>query len=243
MSQELVVKDSPERRILAKLDEAKVALIEATDLTKIRKVRDQAEALRCYAKAQKGCLDLQNDCAELKLIAERRAGEVLRDMKEKDKLDKGGRPPKNRSHDATSFNEKTTLKDIGISKSDAQRWQDEASVPDEKFKEYVKEARVGDKEITQKGLLNLAKGQKEGKKDKAAKETVKEAPKAKAGDITVEELMVQIEELSAEVQTDFLKAFIRVTHSPKIPSAELDKAIEKAKAGNHEILKKAIITT
>lgn len=40
-------------------------------------IRDKAEALRQYIRQQKGSLEMQNQCAEIKLRAERRAGEML----------------------------------------------------------------------------------------------------------------------------------------------------------------------
>lgn len=58
-------------------------------------------------------IQMQNQCAEIKARAERRAGELLREMEKA----KGGRPTENQSHDATS------LSDIGINKSQSSRWQ------------------------------------------------------------------------------------------------------------------------
>jgi len=62
-------------------------------------------------------LEMQNQCAEIKLRAERRAGEIL-----KDTIQHGGdRRSETRSHDAT-------LKDSGINKSQSSRWQKIADV-------------------------------------------------------------------------------------------------------------------
>jgi len=46
-------------------------------------------------------LEMQNQCAEIKIRAERRAGEIIPEQAKHE----GGRPVKNRSHDVTSFKE------------------------------------------------------------------------------------------------------------------------------------------
>lgn len=73
-------------------------------LEDIKGIRDKAEVLRQYAAQAGAGLEAQNKCAEIKLRAERKAGEVLKGMD----LDKGGRPKKNQSHDATG------LEDLGV---------------------------------------------------------------------------------------------------------------------------------
>ncbi len=61
--------------------------------------------------------------AEIKLRAERRAGGMLKEMERRPR----GATKKERSHDVTL---PPTLKDIGISKMQSSRWQQEAAVPD-----------------------------------------------------------------------------------------------------------------
>ena len=109
---------------------AKVATIdEAKD------VRDKAEAVRRYAKTAGESLELQNACAEIKLRAERRAGDLLGVMEK----NKGAAHP-TRSHDAT------TLSDLNITKSQSSRWQTEASVPDAIFEEFLEAANAAEVE-------------------------------------------------------------------------------------------------
>ncbi len=68
-------------------------------------------------------LEMQNAAAEIKLRAERCAGEML------SVIDKhpGGRPSKNRRHDVTSLPAK--LKEIGVAKKQSERWQTIAALP------------------------------------------------------------------------------------------------------------------
>ena len=105
---------------LAQLERAHIMLAEASTLDDVKLIRDQAEALAAYSKAAKLGLTMQNECAELKLRAERKAGEMLRAMPKHG----GGRPSENRLHDVTS-----SLADVGVTKIQSHRWQQVAAVP------------------------------------------------------------------------------------------------------------------
>ena len=76
---------------LVKLDEAKRALAEASTLQEIKDIRDKAEAIKAYLKAAEYSLEMQNQAAETKLRAERKGGELLKQM-EKSKGSKGNHP-------------------------------------------------------------------------------------------------------------------------------------------------------
>lgn len=71
-------------------------------------------------------MSMQNQCAELKLRAERRAGELLASQVEM------GRPKK--------VCPAGTLSDIGVSRKQSSNWQRIASLPEEEFEEYIAEA-------------------------------------------------------------------------------------------------------
>ena len=78
--------------------------------------------------------DAERKATEIRLRAERRAGELLRDTEKA----KAGRPPKHRSHDTTELHRGSpTLSDMGISKDQSSRWQLEATVPEERFEQKV----------------------------------------------------------------------------------------------------------
>lgn len=51
-------------------DKARQALQEAHSIDEVKKIRDQAEAIRAYIKQQKGSLIMQNQAAEIKIRAE-----------------------------------------------------------------------------------------------------------------------------------------------------------------------------
>ena len=64
-------------------------------------------------------LVMQNHCAEIKIRAERRAGEMLREM------DLHGGDRKSKLHDAT-----LKLDDLGINRTQSSRWQSIAGMPE-----------------------------------------------------------------------------------------------------------------
>ena len=88
---------------LARISKAITALAAAKTLDDVLQIRDQAEALRVYIKAASQGLEAANAAAEIKLRAERKAGEML-----SGKVKRGGDRAK--SHDAT------LLSDLGLSR-------------------------------------------------------------------------------------------------------------------------------
>lgn len=128
---------------LARIDAARRALAEAKTLADVKDVRDKMEAIRLYFRAAKDGRELANDAAEMKLRAERKAGDMLAEM------DK----PKNQ-HDAGCSVQPATLSELGIEKTQSHRWQRIAAVPDEAFEQYIAEKRETG-EITTAGALKL----------------------------------------------------------------------------------------
>jgi len=134
-----------ETTTLARISQAKLALVSAKNLDDVLRIRDQAEALRTYIKAASDSLEAANSAAEIKLRAERRAGEMLASM------DK----PANR-HQISTSTTMVPLKDLGISNNQSSRWQKEAKVNEDVFEEYIRECNDEQREVTQAGLLKLA---------------------------------------------------------------------------------------
>jgi hypothetical protein len=76
---------------------------------------------------------MQNYCAEIKIWAERRAGELLREMEKHP----GGRPTENPFQHARGF--QSRLEDLGVSHAQSHRYQTIASLPDEDFEAHIAE--------------------------------------------------------------------------------------------------------
>jgi hypothetical protein len=131
-----------EQTALILLDRAHHALSQASSLAEVRDVRDQAEAVRSYFKQQRASLALQNQCAEIKLRAERRLGELLAETV---------RPGRQSSH--------AVRKGLpeGISYMQSHRWQLMAAVPAEQFEAHVAEVVEWGGELTTAAVLRLAR--------------------------------------------------------------------------------------
>lgn len=126
---------------LAKLDKATQMLAEAKTLDEVKKVRDIAEAARVYARAAKLGLEAYNHAAEVKVRAERKAGEMLL------KLNHG----KQNSQDGNNEFKKV-VEEQDIPKTTAYRWQELAEMPEREFNQHIEESR-GEKPITTSGVL------------------------------------------------------------------------------------------
>jgi len=124
------------------LNAARRNIERANSVQELKGYRDQAEAIRQYAKQRGASLAILNGAAEVKLRAERRMGELLEDG-----IQRGGDP---KSHGVT-------LADLGIAKMESSRWQAEAAVPEPRFEEFLAAQREAGEEITQAGLLRVAK--------------------------------------------------------------------------------------
>ena len=137
---------------LVAINEARLQLQSVNTLDDVLAIRDKAEALRVYAKAALDSLETANAAAEIKLRAERRAGEMLSVMEKRD----GGDAMKARSHVDTEL--PPSLAELGIDKNKSSRWQREAAVDDDTFEQYLLMCREDGREVTQSGLLQVANG-------------------------------------------------------------------------------------
>ncbi|HTR24859.1 MAG TPA: hypothetical protein VMI10_12845 [Terriglobales bacterium] len=132
---------------LARYDAARRALAAAHRVDEVKAIRDKAEAVRVYAR-QAGDFELQNKAAEIRLLAERRAGQLLVDMQVS-----GERQAKERGR-PKKVSSPTTLPKLGITRDQSSKWQRLAMlVDDATFERALTQARERDGELTTAGLL------------------------------------------------------------------------------------------
>lgn len=129
------------------LEQARNLLVRATSVDEVKDIRDRAEALRAYAKQAGMGLEAQNRAAEVKLRAERRAGELIAQFPKSE----GGR---GKTNDSMSLV-------YGIERHQSSRWQRIASLPDETFESYISSMLESRREVTTSGALKLAKQTRE----------------------------------------------------------------------------------
>jgi hypothetical protein len=140
---------------LVRYETAKRALAEARSVDEVKDIRDRAEAVRIYAK-QAGDYEMQNWAAEIRLRAERRAGNLIAEMKKA----KGSRNQL-RGRDASGPRlerapEDTvpTLADLGISHDQSSKWQMLARIPQSKFDTLIERAKERNEELTTGAVLD-----------------------------------------------------------------------------------------
>ncbi len=115
-----------------------------TTVDEAKKMRDQAEAIRLYAKKVRAGLLVQNRAAAIKILAEGRAGELLAiGIRHQ-----GGRPAK-RSH-------RGTVLPKDITKNQSQRWQAIATVPESKILQREASHTEAGKELTSREIYTMA---------------------------------------------------------------------------------------
>jgi hypothetical protein len=122
---------------LSKYNAAKKALAEAYSIDEVKDIRDKAVAMRMYAMQARDRV-LIDQATEIRLRAERRAGQLLKEMeKNTGARGSGSNQHKVRSHDATA----PKLSDLGINKSQSSRWQKLADIDDDEFEGVVTHAQ------------------------------------------------------------------------------------------------------
>ncbi len=117
---------------LVKYEAARQALIEAKSVDEVKDIRDKAEAMRLYAKQAKN-IEMETHCAEIKLRATRRIGEISKTL-EKSPQAHGGRHPT-----AGTPTKTQTLKSAGLSTSAANRYEKIADIPETAFESFLAE--------------------------------------------------------------------------------------------------------
>lgn len=138
---------------LEKLDAATRMLAEVKTMPEAMKLISMAEAARVYAKQAKLGLEAQNHAAEIKIRAERKAGEMLAGMEK----NRGGQAEHEsyRSQPVTTSPQK--LDDLGIGRMDSHRWQQVASMPEDTFEKHIEEHKTDGKELTTGAVIRKAK--------------------------------------------------------------------------------------
>jgi len=145
---------------LAHFEKAKRELALVTRIDAVKEIRDKAEALRVYTKRAGESLEMLNRCVEVKLRAERRAGELLQET------DKNGGGRLKKTSNTMLQVALPTLVELGLTRMQSSRWQAVANIPERIFEEHLQEkmarAKTGDAraELTTVGVLRLAKIQR-----------------------------------------------------------------------------------
>jgi N6-adenosine-specific RNA methylase IME4 len=121
---------------LAPYEAARHALAEARRIDEVKNIRDKAVAMQVYAKQAKD-RQLIEDATEIRMRAERRAGELLAEMEK----NQGALPGKTGSKGKPVLDPTPKLSNLGVTKTQSSRWQRFAALDVETFKSRVIAAR------------------------------------------------------------------------------------------------------
>jgi hypothetical protein len=151
---------------ITKYDSAKKALAEARSIDEVKDIRDKAVALRSYAMQARD-RELIDHATEIRLRAERRAGELLKQMEK----NQGGVAGKTGSKGRPVLDSRATLADLKINKSQSSRWQKLADMSKDKFEEVVtrgqqKASAAIDRAQNKPKPNPRSRGKQSGKRDK-----------------------------------------------------------------------------
>ena len=143
---------------LALLTKAEQALAEARDIDTIKDIRDKAQPAKAYVKIAGLSKEIILHAAAIKVQAERRLGQVLIDIPLANSAPSNQFTGKqtDRSQDATG---PIRLQELGITKSDSLRAQQNARLPVAAFNRHAKQPIDASQEPTTAALLHLVKKQ------------------------------------------------------------------------------------
>lgn len=119
------------------------AIAECHRIDEVKELRDKAVALATYARQAQN-FELERKAMAIRLRAERRAGELLKEMKSNGELREGGsgnnQYKKELSNKAT-VPERITLEKLGIERTQSSVWQELAEIPEDTFESVLRSER------------------------------------------------------------------------------------------------------
>jgi N6-adenosine-specific RNA methylase IME4/ribosomal protein L12E/L44/L45/RPP1/RPP2 len=162
---------------LIRYEAARSALIEARRVDEAKDIRDKAVALQAYAR-QANDTALLDHATDIRLRAERRAGEILMRMAEDgERFAQGG------DREAKSQEGILRLSDLGVTPKQSSMWQTLARVDETSFEEIVASRKSDAHRATQGSRAERAQAKKErrAEREKDLAEKIRALPDKRYG--------------------------------------------------------------
>lgn len=137
---------------IVRYDAMVLAINECHKVDEVKEIHSKARALEVYAQQAKN-RDAERKASEVRIRAERRAGELLIEMKQNGQRHSGANPGPGRGNDK-GVARHDTLSGIGITRDQSSKWQQLAAIPKAEFERAV--TGSGPKPSTE-GLVNAQK--------------------------------------------------------------------------------------
>jgi len=153
---------------ISKLQSAKLAVREVKELDEIKRIIDQSEALKGYAKAQQLGREIQDDVAEYALYATRQMGIISAGLEKASKA-RGNQYTKQTHQNSMPVLAESTprtlpktevLASAGIDKRRANEAEKLAAIPETRFTEIISEKRDAG-ELTKMAVVKAAQKEQE----------------------------------------------------------------------------------
>ena len=124
--------------IMLRLADARAAIAEVETVEEAIRLAGFAESVRYAARQARAGVELENAATEVRLRAERRAGELLAVMEKASGTRGLGRPPLGGTRTVPPNDAPPTIAGLGVSKGQSSVFQQVAAVPEERFEAYVR---------------------------------------------------------------------------------------------------------
>jgi N6-adenosine-specific RNA methylase IME4 len=162
---------------LVRYDAARQALAEAVRIDDVKQIRDLAMAAQVYAR-QAQDFEMINNATELRERAERRAGQILIEMRERgERHARGGTGANQHEQKSPGATSAPTLADLGMTKTQAARWQAKAKLEDDEFDKHVDRVKRKAVEAAEKPTIEI-KQRRRAEKEAELAETTQATSKA-----------------------------------------------------------------
>jgi len=218
------------------LSKAKADLAKTSTMDEVKGYRERAEALRVFYQHSKKGIEFQNFYAEVRIRAERRGGEILRDMRANNELEGQGGDRKSKCPKGI-----LNLAKIGITPKESSRFKKIAEIPEKEFEEKINEVKDQRQELTSSKFISLhqriVRESLEKKTDESPEFTaylLRVTRKADSFNNQIDKLKARIDDLGSEAiwespeRYEICRAIGLVVENGQILLKELE-AVEKSK--------------